>query len=347
VGVRILEQLVGIGTLQHVEGDGTAWGTHNRRILRRSSGAWRVLGEFPPTYPRDLLGWTRLGTRAARADQSNVYVNRSGTAIAIRSGVVYRLSPSPFSLDRIGQLKGDCALHGGFCEDPDGFVFFGEYFRNRERESVRVWRVRPDGRGMDVAHEFPAGSIRHVHGVFRDSFQKDTYWVATGDYAGECYLFATDASFGRLERVGEGTQRWRAVTLYFTDEYVCWITDSHIEQNYACRWRRRDGAFETGAKVDCSAWHGTTTIDGLYVACTAVEKGPGIMSDRASLLVSRDGFVWREATSFKKDRWRPYAAFKAGVISCATGANDSQSLYLSGQALSGFDGITLRVAIDA
>jgi hypothetical protein len=199
---------------------------------------------------------------------------------------------------------------------------------------------------MEIAHEFPAGSIRHVHGVFHDSCERGTYWVATGDYAGECYLFATDASFQSLERIGEGTQTWRAVTLYFTPEHVCWITDSHLEQNFACRWRRADGTLEMGAKIDCSAWHGVTTIDGLHVACTTVERGAGILSNRASVLVSRDGFSWQEAASFAKDGWRPYSAFKAGAISCATGASDSQDLYLSGQALRGFDGITLRCAIE-
>lgn len=344
--LRILERIGRVGILQHVEDNGTAWGTHNRKIFRLSNDVWQAVAAFPATYPRDLATWSRLSARVSRADQSNIYVNRVGTVIAIRGGAVYRLSTSPFSLNEIGRLKGDCALHGGFCEDPDGAVLFGEYFRNQERQSVRVWRVRPDGRGMDVAHEFPAGSIRHVHGVFRDSSQKGTYWIATGDYAGECYLFATDASFRHLERIGAGTQMWRAVTLYFTDQYVCWITDSHLEQNYACRWRRSDGVLEIGAKVDCSAWHGATTTDGLHVACTTVEKGPGIMSDRASILVSRDAFQWREAASFKKDHWRPYAAFKSGAISCATGANNRDSLYLSGQGLQGFDGITLRVALD-
>ena len=196
-----------------------------------------------------------------------------------------------------------------------------------------------------MAHEFPAGSIRHVHGVFRDPCQEGLYWVATGDYAGECYLFATDASFRSIQRIGDGSQTWRAVTLYFSPSHVSWITDSHLEQNYACRWHRSDGALEVGTEVDCSAWHGTTTVDGVRVACTTVEKGPGIRSNCASVLVSRDGYSWRTACVFKKDLWRPIAIFKSGAISCPTGNNHSQDLHLSGQALQGFDGVTLRLAI--
>lgn len=255
------------------------------------------------------------------------------------------VSFSPFSLEALGQIQGDCVLHGGLCEDADGALLFGEYFRNAERQRVRVWRVSADGGRLAVAHEFPAGSIRHVHGVFPDSFQRGTYWIATGDYANECYLFATDASFRSLDRVGDGTQMWRAVTLYFTPTHVCWITDSHIEQNYACRWNRNSGALDVGQKVDCSAWHGTTTVEGLHVACTTVEKGPAILSHRASVLVSQDGFNWSEGASFEKDAWRPYAAFKSGAITCPTGTNHIDDLHLSGQALKGFDGITIRAAL--
>jgi hypothetical protein len=344
--LRILNRLPAVTILQHVTPEQSLWGTSNRRVLRGQAAHFQVLGRLPRVYPRDLCGWTRLGTRFFRTDRANLYVNRRGTVVAIRGGKVYRLTHSPFAYQELGPIQGDCALHGGLCEDAEGCIYFGEYFGNPERQSVRIWRVPPDGRRMEIAHEFPAGSIRHVHGVFPDPYEENRFWVATGDYENECYLFATDPRFSRLERVGDGTQTWRAVTLYFTPTHVCWITDSHLEPNRACRLRRSDGSLELGQAVDCSAWHGMTTVEGDYIACTTVERGPGILSNDASVLVSRDAFHWQTVASFPKDAWRPFKAFKAGAISCPTGQNHSNGFYLSGQALKGFDGITLHVALD-
>jgi hypothetical protein len=344
--LKLLEKLPRVTILQHVEPDGTAWGTSNRAIVRVRDGRGEVLGRLPASYPGDLLGWSRLAARALRTDRSNLYVNRHRRVIVIRNGRVWRIDDSPFTLHELGAIQGDSFLNGGICEDAAGNVYFGEYFRNPQRESVRVWRVNPAATGMEVAHEFPAGSIRHVHGVFWDPHETNRLWIATGDYEDECYLFATDPTFRRLERIGEGTQTWRAVTLYFTPDYVCWITDSHLEPNHACRWRRRDGALEMGQAIDCPAWHGLTTAEGDYVACTAVEDGPGVLSDQASVLVSRDAFHWAAAASFAKDSWRPRAVFKTGVISCPTGVNRRDGLYLSGQALRGFDGTTMRFRLE-
>ena len=239
------------------------------------------------------------------------------------------------------RIQGDCVLHGGICDDVEGWSYLGEYFRNPERGPVRIWRMSPDHNLHEVAHEFAAGSIRHVHGIYRDPFEDSALWVTVGDYAGECYILRTRDRFNSLERFGDGGQIYRAVKLFFTQEHVCWLTDSNLEQNYACRMDRAKSRLEMGQTIPNSTWYGATTADGLQIAFTTVEPGPAKQRDEAAVLVSDDGFTWHEVGAFRKDIWRPQRVFKFGVIACPSGTYSSDSVYLSGEGLRGLDGKTV------
>jgi len=341
----LLERCPGVTIAQHVQPDGTVWATRGRRIVRRMSVGkpWQTVAEFPFVSPRDWFSITRPTARAARADRANVYVNAQGKLLAIRAHTAYRLNGG--RLDPLRQIKGDCVLHRGICEDAAGWAYFGEYFLNPERGPVRIFRLAPDGGSVEIAHEFPAGQIRHVHGVYRDPFDEAALWITAGDYVDECYIFRTDDRFATLERFGDGTQHWRAVGLFFTSEHICWVTDSHLEQNFACRMSRAEAALELGQQIANSCWYGTTCDDGLHVCFTTVEQGPAIHSRNASVMVSDDAFHWSEATSYRKDAWWPLKVFKYGVISCPSGTMASDNLYISGEGLRKLDGATDRLAI--
>jgi len=341
----VLESLPQVSIVHHVERDGTAWATAGRRILRRRPGqSWERLTRFPFRVPRDLFGWSRPTIRASRAEKCNVFVNSRGLVLAIRSGEAFALRPGG-KLAPLFPIQGDCVLHGGICEDREGWTYVGEYFQNVRRGPVRIWRVAPGLDGHEVAHEFPVGDVRHVHGVFRDPYDEAALWATVGDYVNECYLVRTRDRFASVERFGDGTQTWRAVNLYFTPDHVCWLTDSHLEQNYACRMDRRSGQLEKGQAIACSAWFGLTTSDGLHISFTTVERGPGIQRNESSVLASSDGFHWTEIACFRKDAWRPVRVFKYGVISCPTGTMPSSEFYISGEGLVGLDGTSRRVGI--
>jgi len=342
--MTIVERLPAVGLVHHVDAQNTVWATKKRNILCRRDGAWQRLASFPFSSPRDFFGWNRLASRAARADQCNVFVNSKGRVLGIRANRVYSLEESG-ELCELFAIAGDCVLRRGICEDPQGWTYFGEYSRNTQRAPVRIWRLSPDLDSYELAHEFPSGSIRHVHCVLRDPYD-DAIWVTVGDFKNECYLLRTDNRFQSLERFGDGTQIWRAVVLYFTADHVCWLTDSHLEQNYACRMDRRRGELEIGAKIPCSGWYGSTTTEGLHVGFTTVERGPGIQRNESSIFVSEDAFHWQEVGSFRKDIWRPVRLFKFGVISCPSGAVTSRDFFISGEGLAGLDGVAMRLRFD-
>jgi hypothetical protein len=342
-GFEILERYPRLTLIHHVQGDGTLWATAGRTILSCRGASFREVAAFPFVVPRDLFGFSRPTARAFRADKCNLFVNSSGSLIAVRAGTVYSLagrSPSP-----LFHINGDCALHGGICEDIEGWTYIGEYFMNPARECVRIWRLSPDLATWEIAHEFPAGSIRHVHGLYQDPFEPSALWITTGDSQGECHLFYTNDRFRTLERIGDGSQVWRAVRLFFTPTHVAWLMDSQDEQNYACRIARHGDHLEVGQPIEATAWYGAQTTDGLCVAFTTVEPGAGIHRMESAVLVSADAFHWQEVHTFRKDAWRPMRIFKNGILICPSGAMTSQELYLSGEGLRRLDGQSLRARV--
>ena len=329
--------------VHHVQPDGTAWATDKRWILRGDGEHWQRVAQFPFQSPRDFFGWSRPTARPFRSDKCNVYVNQAGQVLGVRGGWVYALRGG--RLQPLFALQGDCVLHGGICEDERGWSYVGEYFMNPNRGPVRIWRLDSALEHFEVAHEFPAGSIRHVHGIYRDPYEPSALWVCVGDGPGECHLLHTRDRFQTFDTYGDGSQTWRAVRVFFTPTHVCWLTDSSLESNHACRMERAGGKLEIGQPVDCSGWYGTTTREGLYVTFTTVERGPAILRDESSVLVSEDAFHWEEVFSFKKDFWRPVQVFKYGVISTPSGMMSNNSIWLSGEGLVGLDGASLQCRI--
>jgi hypothetical protein len=326
--------------------DGTLWGSNGRRILRKESeSSWHEVVRLPFVWQRDLLAFLRPAARALRADKANVYVNTSSRAFAIRSSVVYSL---PEAMDPVPlfRIQGDSVLHGGMCEDLQGWSYIGEYFMNPAREAVRIWRVDPGLENWQIAHTFAAGTVRHVHGIYRDPFDEQALWVTTGDQEGECFFFRTRNRFQSLEQIGGGGQAWRAVRLFFTPEHVCWLTDSQLETNYAFRMERSSGRIEQGASLAAPAWYGTHTSDDAYVAFTTVEPGPAVQRTSAAVLVSEDAFHWEEVHQFEKDFWRPMKVFKYGVISCPAGSMDLREVLISGEGLRGLDASSAKLEIE-
>jgi hypothetical protein len=335
----------GFRGIVHSVAHGAAWASQGRRIVRRRHGAagWEPFATLPVALPRDALRWTRLLERASRADQCVVHPVEDDLALVVRASTVWRVRAGEAA--PLGVVQGDCPLKASVAVAPDGSHVFGEYFLNPERVAVRVWRAAPDLSGVEPAHEFAAGEIRHVHGVQEDPYAPGTLWVTTGDRDGECYLWRSDDNLRTLERVGDGTQLCRAVSLHFTADHVVWFTDSNLVQNWRMTLDRRTGRIERHEPVESSVWYGARTADGTYLAATTVEVGPGVRTSEATVLVSADGHDWRPLRRFRKDPWRPAGVFKYGVLSFAAGPLARDGVWISGEGLWQLDGLAAECAL--
>ncbi len=338
---EITEKITKATIIHHLDDKGGMWATYGRNVLYRMGKSWQPFAMFPFSYPRDLFAFSRPTARAMRSDKCNIYSNRFGKTLGIRGGWVYKIERD--RADPIFQIQGDCVLHRSISEDIEGNFYFGEYFMNPERQPVHIWRVSYDLRQWQVAHEFD--KVRHVHGVFRDPNADNVFWISVGDFKDECFILRTDDCFKSFTQFGNGSQIWRAVNLFFTEDHVCWLTDSNLESNFACRMSRKTGEMETGQYQDSSTWYGCTISDGTYLAFTTIERGPAIKSDESSVLMSDDAFHWKKIFGFKKDFWKPVQVFKYGVISCPSGVMNADGIYLSGEGLVGLDGISIKARL--
>ncbi len=325
-------------TIVHYSDENGTWASRGRSILYASAhdGPWRVVTRFPAVLPQDLLAVQRLPRRWLRSDKCNVHPTRTGRLLGLRGGSVYRLDPdsAPAPLARI---EGDCVMNRAMAEDEDGNIYFGEYFMNGSRIPVRVWRVDPELQRCECVYRFDEPRARHVHAIHADPYRPSRLWITMGDFEDECYLAYTDDRFASMEFLGDGSQIWRSVGLIFERDRIHWLTDTHIEQNRIVSMDRATQQISLHGERSASSWYSARTEEGIYLATTTVEPGPGIQTDRAHLLASHDAVEWSEVATFEKDIFPMRWGFGFGSLSLPAGRLSARGFWLSGEGVKGLD----------
>ena len=288
----------------------------------------------------------RLVRRALRIDKSNAVFNmaRDGVVV-IYQGNVYYYDLNLFQLRAVGRLRQSRNVpHGGICVTSEG-IFFGEYGANPDRQTVPVWGSDDGGRNWRVMYEFPAGIIKHVHGIYKDPFS-ESLWITTGDFQGECFLVEIcDQNFSNVIFYGNGQQEWRAVTPLFTSETIYLPMDSPKQTSVLQLFDRSTKKLTSGEAFPGPVWYAKQFGDGTAVYQSSVEVGPGVTSPYASLMYSSDLVSWETVADFKKDMF-PFRLFKFGVIAFAEGNQSPHEFLIHGEAVKGIDGKVFRVRIN-
>ena len=307
----------------------------NRFYARLSGNTYKFSIPLPRRYLPFLH--SRLTRRALRLDMANVVINhdRSGLII-IYQGCLYFFDFADCTIRQVGRLR-QCrnVLYNAIAVTARG-VYFGEYGANGDRSAVPVWCSRDGGRAWSIVHEFPKGSIKHVHGVYADPYS-DLLWIPTGDFENECFLYSVDEEFSRLQAFGDGSQEWRPVSLLFERNKILWGMDSQLETSYLQEFDRVTGKIARHSEFPGPIWYSKQLMDGTSLMQTTVEIGPGVKSPYAHLFGSRDNREWHELVQFRKDRW-PMRFFKFGVLSFADGRQTLDDFVLFGEGLVGMDG---------
>jgi hypothetical protein len=287
---------------------------------------------------------SRICRRLLRLDMASAVLNndRSGLIVLYQSRI-YFYDLQARRVLQTGKLR-QCrnVLAGSIAVTAHG-VYFGEYGQNPARERVPVWRSLDAGRSWHIGYEFPAGSIRHIHGVYADPYT-DRLWLTTGDFKGECYLVETDPTLCSMKFHGDGSQQWRTVQLLFEKDKIFWVMDSQLETSYLQMFDRTSGSLERLRDFPGPVWYVKRLDDGWSLIQTTREVGPGVRTDSSHLLISRNLIDWHEVARFRKDWW-PMPYFKFGVITFADGPQTSADFCFFCQALDGLDGQSFVAAI--
>ena len=288
-----------------------------------------------------LLASNPLSRRFFRTGFHHLLALDDGAFVAVLRGRLVHLAPGSDRFTTAHTVtRGTRPLQ--LCTSASGRVWFGEYFGNQQRGEVHILGS-DDGRSFDVAYSFPAGAVRHVHGIHADPI-RGGMWVLTGDEGSEVGLWWTDDEFRTLEPVLRGEQRARAVSLLCTPSGLILPTDTPHEHNHVQHYDPQHGTLEQLAELPGSCFHAAQS-DGLYYLSTAVEKSSVNHDPRAALHASIDGTDWRPVARFDRDLAllndrRGYLQYPTLLL--ASGNSRLPYLFATAQSLSGLHGRLLR-----
>ncbi|MFH1897593.1 MAG: hypothetical protein ABH886_05060 [Candidatus Desantisbacteria bacterium] len=221
---------------------------------------------------------------------------------------------------------------------PEGYLYFGEYFNNPNRDEVYIYESRDEGCNWEVCHTFLKSSIRHVHKILYDHYRKGLL-VLTGDEGHECKVLFTSDNFQTMDEIISGNQQARAVSAIPIHEGIILPTDTPLEQNYI-QFLDNNGKLHQICPIPGSSFYACRAGSYFFIS-TAVEPSEVNRSCLATLWGSKNGFNWKQIFQAKKDIY-PSKLFQYGNIILPCGVNNSSYLFATTVALNGCDGVMHR-----
>lgn len=177
--------------------------------------------------------------------------------------------------------------HNGLIKLKSGSVLFGEYFRNSKHTNVRLYISKDAGKSWQVAYEFPAGQIRHIHAVQQDPYT-GKIWILTGD-EGQADRMLWSADEGKtLNLLGGGRQKWRVTQLVFTPNMLYWGADSrkrNSDEAGVYQWEKNSRVLNKIAHVDGAIFYATRLAKGTIVMSTVREGASNEIDDKTRLWI--------------------------------------------------------------
>lgn len=272
------------------------------------------------SIPAESLGWKRLfmpirkARRALRIDKTMIVPTRTGF-IAVRNGHIFLYNDKTDTWS-----ESETILN---CRNPmydailnvEGTLYIGEY-GNPNGIGKRILMSKNDGVTWTCVHQFTPDEIRHIHALLWDKYE-EKIWLFTGDFNPEPQVFKADKDFKSFERVGGGTQHWRACHAIFSEKYVDWMMDCPLEEVHHVRLDRATGQISVGQSFAGPVWFARQYGEWAYAA-SAQEIGPSHKDEKMHIYRSKDMENWEEIGAFDYDGW-PKRYFRFGIITTARG----------------------------
>jgi hypothetical protein len=317
--------------------DGNLYAGHRYELLRweKEKYLWQLVASFEPRPWRRLSSGHRLSARLFRDGYHSLVGLPDGTLIAILPKIIGVLAPGAPRFEETFTIpRGSRPLN--LAVTPDGGVFWGEYFDNKERDEVNIYGSLDGGRSWHPVYTFPKQSIRHVHSINYDPY-RNCLWILTGDLGEECRFLRASPDFSSVEVVLSGNQQARAVSLLPFEDGVYFATDTPLEQNYIYHLTQ-DGRLDRLFPVNSSVFY-TCRVSRAMFFSTVVEPSPVNHDQTTTLLGSADGKNFVVLLRWPRDIW-PLMYFQYPNIFLPTGDNDSDILAVTGWAVRGEDQTT-------
>ena len=307
-----------------------------------------VEGNTSITLPIKPYFWIfyffRLSRRFLRLDKMNVFIgNAKDEIIIFYGGIIYSYSQIE-GLQKIDKLgSGRNILHNAAAKTPSNKLIFGEYFGNNKNDTVNIYSLDLESKKLEVAYTFEKNSVRHIHSCYWDEFSKKL-WVFTGDFDGECKVLVADERFSKVNILGDGSQKWRAVSAFFKENEVYWLMDSPLETSTLIKYDRRSNKIYSLQEFPSPIYYSLSFVDGGHLIATTHEPGPSVIGNTANIFYSDDLVEWEEIAKFEHDGWS-LNYLKYGIIGFSAGPQTKNNFFIFCEALKGMDGKSFNCSL--
>ncbi len=324
----------GNGRVLYITASGTIY-TGRGYSLHRSDDwgrTWKLDGvvRVPPAMRWRL--WSNLSRRLFRYMYQAMEILDDGTRLAVVRDGVYRAGPGEVEMVRSFRVsRGSRPL--SLSKDGQGRIVWGEYGSNPQRHEMHLYASDDGGRSFSVCYTFPAGEIRHVHGVTYDPYI-DRFWVFVGDYEQEPGIGVLDRSLNKIDWIARGKQEHRVVQAIIGPETLVYGTDSDVERNAILRMDKKSGKLTRLREVEGSSLY-ATVFGGVAVVSTCVEPSRVNRDRHAFLYASRDMATWEPVLKRPKDPLPMILQY--GMFVLPRSYSREPRAVVSGQAISGLD----------
>ena len=227
----------------------------------------KYIGSVPEPFFKSFFYRFSLIRRLMRQSFYNVIPLKSGAyfvSYGRQLGLIKDKEYIPFTfIERSFRV-----LRSAAAIDARGNIFFGEYSSNDDRIPVKIYRYSQDDNKLKIIHEFEAGSIRHVHGIYYDNYSKSLFCLC-GDIGNENRILRSIDEFKTISQVGGGDESWRAVSVLFTEKYFYYGMDAEHTDNFIIRVDKTDYSRKKIGKINGPVYYSYKHNNILFFAVTA------------------------------------------------------------------------------
>ncbi len=266
---------------------------NGRRISKKytvGSGFERIVSHFRPI--RQLL----------RISIFHIIPLKNEEMLVTKKKRTYIINKNGKIVSEFAGYRGNKPAQRGICVADTGDIFFGEYTVNLSNKNpTSLYRSSDNGRTFTEIYRFEKDAIRHIHFVQWDPYER-CLWMGTGDRDCESMIFRSGDYGDTWEKIGGGSQNWRAEGMVFTEDAIYWGTDagSVSDPSYVIRMDRRERTTQILDQINGPCHSSAVNANGDIYFATGVEGGEN-EPDRYARLYLLKGDHLQEALKMKKD----------------------------------------------
>jgi hypothetical protein len=280
--------------VQGCDSNGNLWASRGMIIYRleKADNKFIKIAHVPCGFSVFWLNNFRIFRRMTlKPEIIETVVTSDGKICALSAGFMWYGETKRGKLKRTLKLPhyglgiGRGFLANGLLLINDKVVFFGEYFRNKEKTYVRIYKSDDQGQTWDISNEFEPGITRHIHALQVDPYT-GKLWICTGDSDKESMIGWSDDAYKKISIIGQGSDIWRSCHLVFTKEAVYWGTDSSSKDLTGIyRWDKTSGKLVRLLRSDGAVFYGTRLANGTIVMSTDREGFSCEKDDKTRLFI--------------------------------------------------------------